>query len=70
MGILKQILDTIIDIGYAIGGAIKSLLGFKPTPPRAKIRAELRAQWLALGKGEKDIPGVEWEGEIYYETPK
>lgn len=50
--------------------AIGDLTGVRKKPPIAKIRAELRQQWLELAFGEKDIPGVEWEGEIFYETPK
>jgi hypothetical protein len=71
---LKEGLTTVgaffIGIGESITNALRSALGIKPKPPSAKIRAELRQQWLDLLPGERDIPGVEWEGEIYYETPK
>ena len=50
--------------------SLREYLGFKPKPPSEKIRAELRKQWLSLAPGEKDIPGIEWEDEVYYETPK
>jgi hypothetical protein len=77
MGLLNWIkngLTTIgsffIGIGESITNTIRLTLGIKPKPPSEKIRAELRQQWLDLAPGEKDIPGVEYEGEIYYETPK
>jgi hypothetical protein len=72
MGILGWIADTVIGIGHAIVAGIASIFGIKikPRPSSEKIRAELRQQWLDLAPGETDIPGVEWEGEIYYETPK
>lgn len=50
--------------------SLREYLGFERKPPREKIRAELREQWLNLAPGEKEIEGVEWEGEIYFETPK
>ena len=50
--------------------SLRKYLGFKPKPPREKIRAALRQQYLDLLPGEKEIPGVEWEGEIYYKTPE
>jgi hypothetical protein len=70
MGILAAIGNFFIGIGEVIIGGIRSLLGFKKKPPSDKIRAELRQQWLELLPGEKDIPGVEYEGEVYFETPK
>ena len=77
MGILGSILEGITAIGSFVldivsSGIsfIKSALGMKPSPPRAEIRAKLRAQWTSLLPAETEIPGVEWEGEIYYETPK
>jgi hypothetical protein len=70
MGILRWIADGLTGIGHAIIAGIGKLFGIKPKPPREKIRAVLRKQWLELASGEKEIPGVEWEGEIYYNTPK
>jgi hypothetical protein len=77
MGLLNRIKEGVatiggffIGIGQNITNAIRIALGIKPKPPSEKIRAELRQQWLDLAPGEKEIEGVEWEGEIYYETPK
>lgn len=50
--------------------SLRKFLGLKPKPPRDRIRKVLRKQWLDLLPGEKDIPGVEYEGEVYFETPK
>jgi hypothetical protein len=69
MGILAAIGNFFIGIGEVIIGGIRSLLGLKKVPSD-KIRAKLRQQWLELLPGEKDIPGVEYEGEVYFETPK
>jgi len=66
----KAVADTILEIGETIINGIRSLLGLKKKPPSEKIRAALRQQWLSLAPGEKEIPGVEWEDEVYYETPK
>ena len=52
------------------GERLRSYFPFERKPPREKIKAALRKQWLELGAGEKEIAGVEWEGEIYFETPK
>jgi len=72
MGLLRWIADGLISIGHTIISGIASLFGIKikRKPPTEKIRAELRQQWLELEPGEKEISGIEWEGEIYYETPK
>ena len=77
MGILNSILDGITAIGSFVLDVVSSgisvirrVLGLKPRPPRAKIRAGLREQWTSLLPGETEIAGVEYEGEIYYETPK
>lgn len=72
MGLLGWIADGLIAIGHTVISGIASLFGIKvkKRPPTAKIRAELRQQWLELAPGEKEVPGVEFEGEIYYETPK
>lgn len=72
MGLLGWIADTLIGIGHTVLGGVASLFGIKlkKKPPSARIRADLRQQWLELAPGEREIPGVEWEGEIYYETPK
>lgn len=77
MGILGKLIEKVTDALYEVGewviSGFHTLIGlitpFKKVPSE-KIRAELRAQWLALGPEEAEIPGVEWEGEIYYETPK
>ena len=66
MGFLRWIADGLANIG----NAIKRLFGIKPKPPREKIRRELRQQWLELAPGEKEVPGVEYDGEVYYGTPK
>jgi len=52
------------------GERLRSYFPFEHRPPKEKIKAALREQWLNLEPGEKEIPGVEFEGEIYYETPK
>jgi hypothetical protein len=70
MGILRWIVDGLTGIGHAIITGIGKLFGIKPKPPTEKIKAALRKQWLELEPHEKEIPGIEWEGEIYYETPK
>ena len=64
------IADTILEAGETIIKGVRSVLGLEKRPPREKIRAALRQQWLSLAPGEKEIPGVEWEDEVYYETPK
>ena len=60
-----RLLNAFADAGKRLGSV---LLGHKP--PSGKIRAALRQQYLELLPGEKEIPGVEWEGRVYYETPK
>ena len=77
MGILGSILEGLTSIGSFVLdvvssgiSVIRSFLGLKPRPPRAEIRAKLREQWTNLLPGETEIAGVEYEGEIYYETPK
>lgn len=62
-------LNTMADAGERVRKHTDEIFGFK-RPPREKIKAALRQQWLELADDEKEIPGVEWEGEIYYETPK
>ena len=64
------IFNAIADAGETLRRGTDKLFGFKK-PPSAKIRAALREQWLAIGPKEPQIiPGVEWEGELYFETPK
>lgn len=66
-------LNTMADASEAFRGRIKGITEItfgKPRPPTEKIRAALRKQWLDLAPDEVEIAGVEWEGEIYYETPK
>ena len=70
MGFLNWLSNIVIGTAEFLWNGVKFLFGIKPSPPSAKIRAELRKQWLNLAPGEKEIDGVEWEGEIYYETPK
>jgi hypothetical protein len=70
MGFIKWITDGLVSIGQVITSGIKRLFGIKPKPPTEKIRAAIRKQWLELEPTEEDIPGVEWEGEVYYTTPK
>lgn len=70
MGLLGRLSDVIVKIGGAVLGGIKTLFGIRPKPPALKIQAALRKQWLDLAPEEPSIPGVEYEGEIYYETPK
>lgn len=64
--LLAEGLEVLTDAGKRL----RSYFPFKRKPPSEKIRAALRKQWLELEPGEKGIPGVEWEGEIYFETPK
>jgi len=64
------VVDTILGAGETVINGIRSILGIKQKPPSEKIRAALRQQYLDLAPGEKEIPGVEWEDEVYYETPK
>ena len=68
-GILT-IADAILETGESVINWIRSILGLKPKLPSEKIRAALRQQYLDLAPGEKEIPGVEWEDVVYYETPK
>lgn len=68
--VLNNILNAVADAGERMRGGIEELTGVRKRPPTAKIRAALRKQWLELAPGEKEIAGVEWEGEVYYETPK
>lgn len=70
MGIIKWITDGLVSIGHTVISGVKRLIGIKPKPPTEEIKAALRKQWLDLVADEKEIPGAEWEGEIYYETPK
>ena len=63
-------LNSLADAGERVRAHVEDIIGVRKKPPSEKIRAALRKQWLELAPGEKDIPGVEWEGEIYYETPK
>jgi hypothetical protein len=70
MGILRWIVDGIVSIGHVVTNSIKKFFGIKPKPPTEKIKAALRKQWLELEPHEEEIPGVEYEGDIYYETPK
>ena len=68
--IIDGLRNEILTAADIILDGIRSFLGIKKHPPSEKIRAALRQQWLNLAPGEKEIPGVEWEDEIYYETPK
>jgi len=68
-GILT-VADVILETGERVINWIRFTLGLKPKLPSEKIRAALRQQYLDLAPGEKEIPGVEWEDEVYYETPK
>jgi hypothetical protein len=71
-----EILFILATAAFALYGGYKLITEYagrkraKGAPPSEEIRAALRQQWLDLLPGEKDIPGVEWEGEVYYETPK
>jgi hypothetical protein len=67
---IDYILNELADAGERMREGVGDLIGRKKKPPSDKIRAELRQQWLELLPGEKDIPGVEYEGEVYFETPK
>ena len=67
---IDYILNELADAGERMRAGIEEITGVRKKPPREKIRAALRKQWLELAPGEKEIPGVEWEGEIYYETPE
>jgi hypothetical protein len=68
---IDYVLNVFANVGEDLREAVGGLIGVrKKRPPSAKIRAELRQQWLDLAPGETEIPGVEWEGEMYYETPK
>jgi hypothetical protein len=67
---LDNILKSIADAGERMRSGVEYLTGVRKKPPTEKIRAALRKQWLELASGEKEIAGVEWEGEIYYDTPK
>jgi hypothetical protein len=67
---INYVLNVFADAGERMRGGVDELLGIKKKPPTEKIKAALRKQWLELAPGETEIPGVEWEGEIYYETPK
>lgn len=67
---LNNILNALADAGEKMRGDVDIALGLKKRRvPREKIRRALREQYLELLPGE-EIAGVEWEGEIYYETPK
>lgn len=66
---INYVLNAFADLGEKVRSTVDVALGFK-RPPTEKIKAALRKQWLELAPGETEIPGVEWEGEIYYETPK
>jgi len=77
MGILNSILEGLTSIGSFVLDVVnsgisvlKSILGLKRHPPRAKIRAALRQQYIDLLPGETEIEGVEWEGVIYRKTPE
>ena len=67
---LDNILNKIADAGERMRAGVEEITGVRKKPPRKEIRAELRKQWLELAPGEKEFPGVEWEGEMYYATPK
>lgn len=67
---IDYLLNAAADAGEKMRATVEDLTGVRKKPPTAKIRAALRQQWLELAPGEQEIPGVEWEGEIYYETPK
>lgn len=70
MGLLNWLSNIVTETLEFLWNGVKSLFGIKPKPPSLKIQAALRKQWLELTPDEPSIPGVEWEGEIYYETPK
>ena len=77
MGILKRFLggivaigDYILNIGNSVLRHVESFFGIKHKLPTEEIRRRLREQWLALKPEEKDIPGVEVDGETFYETPR
>lgn len=67
---IDYVLNALADVGGRTRAIVEDLIGVRKKLPSAKIRTALRKQWLELAPGEKEIPGVEWEGEIYYETPK
>ena len=64
------LIDKGLNMAADAGERLRGYFPFEHKPPKEKIKAALRKQWLDLAPGEKDIPGVEWEGEIYFETPK
>lgn len=71
--VIDYALNTIADASERFrerSAEITKIVIGKPKPPTEKIRQALRKQWLDLAPGEKEIAGVEWEGEIYFETPK
>lgn len=72
MSLLKRIGGYIVgglnSLGEFFVNSVRSVLGLKKKPPSDKIRAALRKQWLEVGK-EQEIPGVEYDGETYYDTP-
>ena len=67
---LDNILNSIADAGERMRAGVEHLTGVRKKPPTEKIKAALRKQWLELEPDEEEIAGVEWEGVIYFETPK
>jgi hypothetical protein len=66
-------LNALADAGERLRGAVVDLTGVgkkkSKAAKKAEANAELRRQWLEVAEGAKDrTDGVEYEGEIYYDT--